>query len=144
MTISRAKARKDNEFANADAEKWFTFRRLVEERKIILPVDEELLKQLSLRRLQYDAKARIQLEPKQSLKARGCPSPDKADACIGAVVLSVPGYSGGLTHRDLAGIQFGGGQQLFSGEAVRFNEEAGFSDGVWDISRIARYPFNMR
>jgi hypothetical protein len=72
-----AKARKEDEFANADAEKWFTFRRLVEELKIILPVDGELLKQLSLRRLQYDVKARIQLEPNQSLKTRGCPSSTK-------------------------------------------------------------------
>jgi hypothetical protein len=40
-------ARKKNEFANADAEKWFAFRRLLEKREVILPVDGELLKQLS-------------------------------------------------------------------------------------------------
>jgi hypothetical protein len=57
-------ARKKDEFANADAEKRFAFRRLLEKRQVILPVDGKLLKQLSSRRLQYDAKARIQLEPK--------------------------------------------------------------------------------
>ena len=57
-------ARKKDEFANADAEKWFAFRRLLEKREVILPVDGELLKQLSSRRLQYDSKARIQLDPK--------------------------------------------------------------------------------
>jgi hypothetical protein len=138
------KARKDDEFANADAERWFVFRRQVEKREVGLPVDGELLKQLSSRRLQYDSKARIQLESKESMKSRGARSPDRADACIGAAVLSVPGYSGGLTRRDLAGIRFGGAQQLFSGEAVSFNEEAGLSDGVWDVNRIPRYPFNMR
>ena len=48
-----ARARKEEEFANADAEKWFLFRRLVDKREVILPVDGELLKQLSGRRLQY-------------------------------------------------------------------------------------------
>ena len=55
---------KKDEFANADAEKWFAFRRLLEKREVILPVDGELLKQLSSRRLQYDAKARIDAEPR--------------------------------------------------------------------------------
>ena len=64
-------ARKKDEFANADAEKWFAFRRLLEKREVILPVDGELLKQLSSRRLQYDSKARIQLEPKESMRSRG-------------------------------------------------------------------------
>ena len=45
-------ARKKDEFANVDAEKWFVFRRLLEKREVILPVDGKLLKQLSSRRLQ--------------------------------------------------------------------------------------------
>ena len=88
-------ARKKDEFANADAEKWFAFRRLLEKREVILPVDGELLKQLSSRRLQYDSKARIQLEPKEWIRARGllrltgpmrssvrplCPCPDSPGA----------------------------------------------------------------
>jgi hypothetical protein len=68
-------ARKKDEFANADAKKWFAFRRLLENRQVILPVDGELLKQLSSRRLQYDAKARIQLEPKESMRSRALNSP---------------------------------------------------------------------
>jgi hypothetical protein len=71
-------------YANADAERWFKFRRLLEKRELILPVDGELLKQLSGRRLQYDARSRIQLEPKESMRARGLSSPDRADAVIGA------------------------------------------------------------
>jgi hypothetical protein len=73
-------ARKKDEYANADAEKWFLFRRMLDMREVILPVDGELLKQLSSRRLQYDSKARIQLESKESMRGRGLSSPDRADA----------------------------------------------------------------
>jgi hypothetical protein len=117
-------ARKKDEFANADAEKWFAFRRLLEKREVILPVDGELLKQLSSRRLQYDAKARIQLEPKESMRSRGLSSPDKADGIIGAAVMSLPGFTGGITMETLAGIQFGspqGGRALFDFEPVTFD-----------------------
>jgi hypothetical protein len=116
-------ARKKDEFANADAEKWFAFRRLPEKREVSLPVDGELLKQLSSRRLQYDSKTRIQLEPKESMRSRGLSSPDRADAVIGAAVMSLPGFTGSLTLDDLAGIQFGrshGGRPLFDFEPVTF------------------------
>ena len=116
-------ARKKDEFANADAERWFAFRRLLEKREVILPVDGELLKQLSGRRLQYDAKARIQLEPKESMKSRGLSSPDRADAIIGAAVMCLPGVTGSITLDTLAGMQFGrpyGGRALFDLEPVRF------------------------
>ena len=116
-------ARKKDEFANAEAEKWFAFRRLLEKFGVILPVDGELLKQLSSRRLQYDAKARIQLEPKELMRSRGLSSPDRADAVIGAAVMSLPGFTGGITMETLAGMQFGrplGGQALFDSEPVTF------------------------
>ena len=91
---------------------------------MILPVDGELLKQLSSRRLQYDHKAKIQLEPKESMRARGLSSPDRADAVIGAAVMSLPGFTGGITMDTLAGIQFGraqGGRALFDFEPVVFD-----------------------
>ena len=59
------------------------------------------MKQLSSRRLQYDSKARIQLESKESMHARWLTSPDRADAVIGAAVMSVPGYGDGITVADL-------------------------------------------
>ena len=116
-------ARKKDEFTNADAEKWFAFRRLLEKRQVILPVDGELSKQLSSRRLQYDAKARIQLEPKESMRSRGLCSPDRADAIIGVAVMSLPGFTGSITMDTLAGMQFGppqGGRALFESKPVMF------------------------
>ena len=98
--------------------------RLLEKRGVILPVDGELLKQLSGRRLQYDSKARIQLEPKESMRARGLSSPDRADAVIGAAVMSLPGFAGGITLDTLAGMQFGrpqGHWVLFDSEPVTFD-----------------------
>jgi hypothetical protein len=115
-------ARKKDEFANADAERWFAFRRLLEKREVILPVDGELLKQLSSRRLQYDHKARIQLEPKDSMRARGLSSPDRADAVIGAAVQGLPGFgSGAITAADLDLIKFGGPNALFDPEPLLFD-----------------------
>jgi hypothetical protein len=95
-------ASKKDEFANSDAEKRFAFRRLLEKRQVILPVDGELLKQVASRRLQYDSKARIQLEPKESMRARGL----------------------SITMETLAGIQFGqpqGRWVLFDSEPVTFD-----------------------
>jgi hypothetical protein len=66
-----------------------------------------LVKQLSSRRLQYDAKARIQLEPKDSLRARGLPSPDRADAIIGASAPLAGLHWGAVTRSTLAGMRFG-------------------------------------
>ena len=110
-------ANKNQEFANIDAERWFSFRRALEKRLLILPADGELMKQLSSRRLQYDTKARIQLEPKDSMRARGLPSPDRADAVIGAVSASLPGLTGAVTLATLGGMKFGGlagSQTLFA------------------------------
>jgi hypothetical protein len=90
----------------------------------LLPVDGELLKQLSSRRLQYDAKVRIQLEPKESMRARGLSSPDRADAVIGAAAMSLPEFTGSITLDTLAGIQFGrpqGGRALFDLEPLTFD-----------------------
>jgi phage terminase large subunit len=114
---NNAPARRPQEFANADAEAWFAFRRALEKRILILPVDQELMKQLSSRRLQYDHKARIQLEPKDSLRARGLPSPDRADAIIGAAAPQLGLSGGAVTQATLAGIKFGlaaGSRTLFA------------------------------
>lgn len=45
----------------------------------------ELFDQLTTRRIEYDMKGRIRIEPKKSLKKRGKTSPDLADALLGAI-----------------------------------------------------------
>ena len=137
-------ASKPNLYANLSAEWWSTVAELIEHRRVVIPCDEKLVAQLTSRQKLYDSKGRERLESKADMRARGLESPDRADALIGSIMLAFGMKGGAVTERDLAGIRFGGGQQLFSGEAVRFSEEAPSSDGVWDVSRIARYPFNMR
>jgi hypothetical protein len=49
------------------------------------------------------------------MRSRGLSSPDRADAVIGAAVMSMPGFTGGITMDTLAGMQFGRPQPGRSG-----------------------------
>jgi hypothetical protein len=42
------------------------------------------------------------------MRARGLPSPDRADAIIGATTASLPGLTGAVTLATLGGMKFGG------------------------------------
>jgi hypothetical protein len=145
-----APAGKKDEYANADAERWFYARRLFEKRQVILPIDGELIKQLSSRRLQYDSKARIQLEPKDAMRARGLSSPDRADAIIGAVTAPLASLNAGaITAEALNGIRFGppcGGRMLFDSEPLTLIDsppwfEAG---GDWQSCRVCVHGYGKR
>jgi hypothetical protein len=57
--------------------------------QIIIPNDKKLIAQLTSRRKLYESRGREKLESKADLKARGIESPDRADALIGAIVLSL-------------------------------------------------------
>jgi phage terminase large subunit len=115
-------AQEAKQFANLAAEQWFAFRRMIEKREIILPEDGELVKQLSARRLQYDSGARIQLEPKETMKARGLSSPDRADAVIGACADMLSG-GGAITAETIKGIRFGGvGFGMFPSTPITFGD----------------------
>jgi len=72
-------------YANKGAEIWFEGRRLIERQQITLPGDKELFAQLTTRRGWPDSKGRLTLEPKSEMRARGLPSPDRADAVLGAI-----------------------------------------------------------
>jgi hypothetical protein len=71
-------------YANLSAEVWCEFGRELEKRKLILPNDGELVKQLTGRRRTYDDRNRVRLESKATMRARGLPSPDLADSLIGS------------------------------------------------------------
>ena len=80
--------------------------------------------QLTSCRKSYDSKGREKLESKAEMRARGLESPDRADAVIGAAVMALPGFTGGITMDTLAGIHFGrpqGGRALFDFDAVTFD-----------------------
>lgn len=72
-------------YANRGAEIWFEGRTQIEHARVILPNDPELIAQLTARRGWPDSKGRLQLESKADLRARGLPSPDRADAILGAL-----------------------------------------------------------
>ena len=64
------------------AELWTLFNRDLEQRKLILPSDGELSRQLTNRLRSLDEKSRVRIEPKKAMRARGVDSPDKADSLI--------------------------------------------------------------
>ncbi|MDE7249291.1 MAG: hypothetical protein K2N82_05260 [Lachnospiraceae bacterium] len=51
-----------------------------QEAQIELPNDEEMIKQLSVRKYHMTSKGKIQLESKDDMKKRGIGSPDTADS----------------------------------------------------------------
>lgn len=74
---------KPREFADKMTEAWFQFARKVSDRKIHLPNDPRLLRQLSSRQYQLDPKGRIKIESKKDyVKRTESESPDRADALV--------------------------------------------------------------
>jgi hypothetical protein len=79
------KAHNEKRFVNRKAEVYWTFRVLCEDGEIDLPPhgeDEDLMAQLGSIKWTEDIKGRIGIETKESMKKRGLPSPDRADACV--------------------------------------------------------------
>lgn len=72
-------------YTNTGSEIWFEGRTKIEKGQIMLPNDKELLAQLTARLGWPDSKGRLQIEPKEKLRGRGLPSPDRADAVLGAM-----------------------------------------------------------
>lgn len=79
------KAADDVRFANRGAEIWFWGARAIEKCEVMLPSDEKLHSQLTTRRTRYNQRGLFALEPKPDMKARGLPSPDRADAVMGTL-----------------------------------------------------------
>ena len=72
-------------YSNLGAEIWAKGARQIERNEIILPQDDALISQLTTRRASLNSRGQVQLETKEQLKRRGCPSPDRADAVLGAL-----------------------------------------------------------
>jgi len=81
-----AAAIRSDVYANRGAEIWFEGKRLIEEKKIILPDDPVFIRQASNRRVEYTGTQKLRAESKESMRNRGVSSPDRADAVFGAMI----------------------------------------------------------
>ena len=83
-------------FVNARAEWWWQLRLLLQDGGLDLPDDPELVSELTAMRYQVDSKGRIKVESKETMKARGLRSPDKADTVMLAYASSTRMLTGPL------------------------------------------------
>ncbi len=72
-------------YANRGAEAWYEGRLKIEKREIILPNDPELIGQMTSRLGSVTSEGKLRLESKEDMRRRGLPSPDRADAVLGAM-----------------------------------------------------------
>ncbi len=96
-------------FANLRSEIFWELRRLMKDRLIALPSDEELAAQLLSLRYDVSSSGQVKLESKRETRKRGIPSPDRADA-LALAFMRPPslqiwtGYESFLRPRPLAGV----------------------------------------
>jgi len=69
-------------FLNSRAELWYACRDWFFKRDVTIPKDETLVSELTTPRYQYSSSGKIQVESKDSIRKRGLPSPDVADALV--------------------------------------------------------------
>jgi hypothetical protein len=81
INVARS-ARQDNLFANLRAEGYWRLRELFAAGGISIPQDNQLMGELAALRYTYDSQGRVLIESKESIRQRGLPSPDKADALM--------------------------------------------------------------
>lgn len=92
-------------FKNARAEWYWRLRTLLENGELDLdPHDDETAAQLAGLRFEYTSRGQIKIESKDDMKARGMPSPDRADAVMLACAIdlnALPQHDDILTADDL-------------------------------------------
>ena len=76
------RARQDKQYANQRAEGYWRLRELFESGRISIPSDSQLVGELAAMRYDYDEHGRVRIERKDTMRRRGLPSPDKADALM--------------------------------------------------------------
>jgi phage terminase large subunit len=67
-------------FQNARTECYWLLRERLEAGTLVLPADDELLEEIAAQRVEFDARGRIALAPKDEVRAALGRSPDRADA----------------------------------------------------------------
>jgi phage terminase large subunit len=79
LNVSERAMSKDT-YLNLRAELWFKAKGWLEGMDVSLPMDDALWAELAAPRYQFTSSGKIQVESKESMKKRGVPSPDRADA----------------------------------------------------------------
>lgn len=92
-------AEDDVHYANRGSEIWFKAAHMIEfglgqGQHIIIPDDKLFIEQATNRRREYDSKQRLRIESKVNLSDRNVPSPDRADAVLGALVCRPSQWTG--------------------------------------------------
>jgi hypothetical protein len=67
-------------YTNRSSEMWYGMAKKIDGAEIILPEDDDLTAQLTCRKSLVNSKGKLGVESKDSMRARGLASPDKADA----------------------------------------------------------------
>lgn len=91
IPVNNGDSATDGYYFNLGAQMWGNVKELLErnfsnslqgkwDAEIELPYDEEMIKQLSVRKYHMTSKGKIQLEKKEDMKKRGLGSPDTADS----------------------------------------------------------------
>ena len=73
---------RDRACANLRAEGFWTLSRRFKTHNIRIPHDAELMAELADLRYRFNSRGKVLMESKESMKGRGVPSPDKADALM--------------------------------------------------------------
>ena len=82
----------DRHYGNIATYMWAKTRDLLQSRALALPDDNALVAQLVTRRYGLNSAGRVVLEKKKEMKARGLPSPDRADAvCLACLPVVIRG-----------------------------------------------------
>jgi len=87
--------------ANLRAEGYWTLARRFRGHRIRIPRDAELIAELASLRYRYNSRGKVLMESKDSMKSRGLPSPDKADALMLAFLDTGPMIEHPRWMRDL-------------------------------------------
>lgn len=87
--------------ANLRAEGYWTLARRFRDHAIRIPRDAELIAELASLRYRYNSRGKVLMESKESMKSRGLPSPDKADALMLAFLDTGPMIEHPRWMRDL-------------------------------------------
>ncbi|MCI0851328.1 MAG: AAA family ATPase, partial [Chloroflexi bacterium] len=77
-------------FFNLRSELYDGLRARFEEQTIEIPHDEDLIGQLASIRIEYTSRGQLKVEPKETMRRRSLPSPDKADALLLAFAPTPP------------------------------------------------------